>query len=102
MARSTGGRQRRYSSFQAGSAAARRAAATRACCGWTDRTRPVLDVAQRAAGAQGLELGQAGAAGVRAAQGDGVPGRAGGSAGLVVNGEVADGEAAGQDVAQRG
>jgi hypothetical protein len=57
---------------------------------------------QRAAAAQRLELGLAAAVGLRAAQGDGVPGRAGGRGGLIVDGEVADGEAAGDGRPQRG
>src|SRR6266487_1214759 len=59
-------------------------------------------LAQRAAAAQDLELGQAGAVGVGAAQGDGVPGRAGDRAGPAVDGEVVNGEAAGDGLPQRG
>src|SRR6202020_2000277 len=52
-------------------------------------------LAQRAAGAQGLELGQPGAVSVRAAQPHGMPGRAGGGAAFLIDGEVVAGEAAG-------
>ena len=58
-------------------------------------------LAQRAAAAARLELGLAAAVGLGAAQGDGVPGRAGGRASLVIDGEVVDGEAAGDDLPQR-
>jgi hypothetical protein len=58
-------------------------------------------LAQRAAVAGRLELGQAGAVGLRAAQGDGVPGRAGDLAGLAVDGEVVNGEAPGDGRPQR-
>jgi hypothetical protein len=61
----------------------------------------VAALAQRAAAAERLELGLAAAAGPGAPRGDGVPGRAGDCAGLVVDGEVVDGEAAGDDLPQR-
>jgi hypothetical protein len=84
-------------------AAARARCGQRVVLGWTDRTRPVLDVAQRrrrkAAGAPGLELDPAGAVGVRAPQGDGVPGRAGDGAALLGDGEIADREGGGRSAA---
>jgi hypothetical protein len=58
-------------------------------------------LAQRAAAAPRFELGLAVAVGLGAAEGDGVPGRAGGRGGLAVDGEVADGEAAGDGSRQR-
>ena len=58
-------------------------------------------LAQRAVPAPCFELGLPVAVNAGAAQGDGVAGRAGDGAGLVIDGEVVDGEAAGDGRLQR-
>src|SRR5262249_49645518 len=58
-------------------------------------------LAQRAAAAARFELGCPVAIGLGAAQGDGVPGRAGDRAGLVIDGEVVEGEATGDSWPQQ-